>query len=378
VGLQWVSAENTNGGNMAYIEKRILKNGKVSYRARIRKDGVPEESKSFPTRREADLWSKRIEAGIIEDRYFGRDESKKRTFAQLVDRYIEKELPKNPKAYKKQKMMLTWWKAQLGKYFLCHVTAPMIADLRDKLLSQTTYRHKLRTPSTTNRWLACLSRMCAVAIKEYQWLKINPVKDIQRPKENKAKDRYLEKDEINKLLESCSRSRSPHLYAVVAFLLATGARKSEALAIKIGDLDFNRSTVTFRATKNGSDRTLHLSQNVLDILRNEKEKRAVFSEYFFPSMDGKKPACIRGAFERAVANCGLQGVTLHTLRHTMASHLGMSGFSVLEIGRCLGHKSMACTVRYSHMSTASTARPLNALNEEILGNLINVGQTQTA
>lgn len=363
---------------MAYIEKRVLKNGKISYRARVSQIGSPDISQSFPIYRDAVAWAQRMESEVRADRYFGRDESKERTFAQLVDRYIEKELPKNPKGYKKQKMMLTWWKAQLGKYFLCHITPPMIAELRDKLLSETTYRHKLRTSSTTNRWLACLSRLCTVAVKEYQWLKINPVKDIQRPKENKAKDRYLEKDEINKLLECCARSKSPHLYPVVSFLLATGARKSEVLGIKIGDIDFNRATATFRATKNGESRAIHLSQKVLDILRNEKEKRVVLSDYFFPSMDGKKPADIREAFERAIAESALKGVTLHTLRHTVASHLCMSGFSVLEIGNILGHKSMSMVKRYSHLSTASTARVLNKLNNEILGNLHHDGQTQTA
>lgn len=363
---------------MAFIEKRKLKNGKISYRARVRLIGSPEESESFPTRREAVAWSQRSEAEIREGRYFGREESKKRTFAELIDRYIEKELPKNPKGYKKQKMMLTWWKAQLGKYFLCHIASPLIAELRDKLLSEVTYRHKLRTPSTTNRWLAALSRVCTVAVKEYQWLKINPVKDIQRPRENKAKDRYLEKDEINRLLTSCQKSKSPHLFAVVSFLLASGARKSEVLGIKVGDIDFNRATATFRATKNGESRTIHLSQNVLDILRNEKEKRVVISEYFFPCMNGKKPADIREAFERAVADAGLNNVTLHTLRHTVASHLCMSGFSALEIGNILGHKSMSMVKRYSHLSTASTARLLDTLNDEILGNLSNGGQTQTA
>lgn len=52
-----------------------------------------------------------MEAEIRAGRYFGKDDSKEKTFANLADRYIEKELPKNPKAYQKQKMMMSWWKS---------------------------------------------------------------------------------------------------------------------------------------------------------------------------------------------------------------------------------------------------------------------------
>lgn len=354
---------------MAYIEKRKQKNGKVSYRARVRQAGSPDISQSFATRSEAIKWSQRMEAEVRAGRYFGREEDKEKTFAEFIDRYIEKELPKNPNGYKKQKMMLTWWKSQLGRYFLCHITPSMIAELRDKLLSEITYRHKLRTPSTANRYLASISRAFTVGVKEWQWLKENPIMKISRPKENKPRERYLEKEEINRLLTACQKSKSPHLYAVVSCLLATGARKSEILGLKIGDVDFIRATATFRNTKNGETRTVHISQHVLDILRNEKEKRIILSEYFFPSMDGKKPADIRGAWERAVEDAGLKNICLHTLRHTVASHLGMGGFSMLEIGNILGHKSMSMVKRYSHLSTASSAQLLNKLNDEILGQL---------
>ncbi len=356
---------------MAYIEKRKLKNGKISYRARIRQDGAPEKSQSFATRGAATKWAQRMEAEIRAGRYFGREEDKEKTFTEFIDRFIEKELPKNPKTYIKQKMMLSWWKTQLGRYFLCHITPSMIAELRDKLLSEVTCRYKLRTPSTTNRYIAALSRAFTIGVKEWQWLKENPIKKISRPKENKPRDRYLEKEEIDRLLTACRNSKSPHLYSVVSFLLATGARKSEVLGLKIGDIDFHRATVTFRNTKNGETRTVHLSQHVLELLKNEKRKRIVMSEYIFPSMDGKKPADIREAFERAVDVASLKDVSLHTLRHTVASHLSMNGFSVLEIGNILGHKSMSMVKRYSHLSSASTAKVLNTINQDFFGVLNN-------
>ena len=172
---------------MAYIEKRKFTNGKTTYRARIRQAGAPDVSQSFATKAEAVKWSQRMEAEIRAGRYFGREEDKEKTFAEFVDRYIEKELPKNPQAYKKQKQLLTWWRAQLSRYFLCHITPSMIAELRDKLLSEKTEKNKSRTPSTVNRYLASLSRAFTIAVREWQWMKENPFAKIRRLKDIKPK-----------------------------------------------------------------------------------------------------------------------------------------------------------------------------------------------
>jgi integrase len=258
---------------MAYIEKRKSPNGKLTYRARVRQAGSPDISSTFPTRTQAVKWSQRMEAEVRAGRYFGREETQEKTFAEFIDRYIEKELPKNQKAYQKQKMLLTWWKSHLGKYYLCHVTPSLTAELRDVLLSENTVRGKLRTTSTTNRYLAALSRAFTICIREWHWTKENPVLKITRPKEGKSRERYLEKDEIIFLLNACRKSKSLHLYAVTLFALTTGAPKGEILGLKWDDVNFKRNVATFRDTKNGEMRSVHLSTQILFCLHEERSKR---------------------------------------------------------------------------------------------------------
>lgn len=352
---------------MAFIQKRIYSNGSVSYRARIRVAGMPDKSATFTTRTQAKKWAQKMESEIRGGRYFGLQEDTEKTFAEFVDRYIEKELPKNPKSYQKYKSQLLWWKQHLGKYFLCHISPPMIAGLRDTLLQETTRRQSLRSNSTTNRYLAALSKAFTIAVKEWAWLKENPVLKITRPKENKPREQYLEKEQIAILLEACKKSKCPFLYAIVLLSLATGARKGEILGLKWTDLDFTRSTATFHATKNGETRTVPLSQAVIDLLKDERRKRAILSEFVFPSQNGKKPADIRTAWENTVEQVNLKNICFHSLRHTAASHLGMSGASTLEIAAILGHKTLAMVKRYSHLSVSSTARALMQMNKEILG-----------
>jgi integrase len=352
---------------MAQIEKRSHPTGKITWRARIRRKGWPDISESFPTKKEATEWTYRMETEVRAGRYFGRAEEQEHTFEQFIDRFIENELPKNPKGYKKQQMLLSWWKAKLGKYFLCHITPAMIAELRDSLMRETTRRGTLRSPATTNRYLAALSHAYTICQKEWHWIKENPVSKISKPKESRGRERYLEKDEINRLLGVCKKSKSPYLYAITLFALGTGARKGEILNLRWNDVDFSRCTAIFRDTKNGESRTIHLSDTIANCLREEQQKRLFCSEYVFPSQDGKRPADIKAGWENAVEEAGLVDVCFHTLRHTAASHLAIGGFSSLEIASVLGHKTLAMVKRYSHLSLSATARALDRLNDTILG-----------
>lgn len=352
---------------MASIEKRTYPDGTVMYRARVTKKGAPRLSQSFTTEREAKRWSHRMESEIINGRFFGREETKERTFTDFVDRYIETELPKNPKAFGKQRMMMLWWKEKLGEYFLSHISPAMISELRDSLLKGTTYRGTLRTRSTANRYLAALGKAFSVCEKQWFWIKESPMRRVSRLRENKARERYLTKDEITRLLDACRNNKSPHLYPVVIFALGTGARKGEILNLKWSNIDFFRSTATFMDTKNGENRTVHLSDQILNALEEHRGRRIVASTYIFNSLNGQKPADITKAWVNAVKQAGLgKDVVFHTLRHSAASHLAMNGLSMLEIGAVLGHKSNI-TKRYCHLSPQSTAKALNRLNDDIFG-----------
>jgi integrase len=256
----------------------------------------------------------------------------------------------------------------LKGYYLCHITPSVISELKGRLLEEQTPRGSLRSQTTANRYLAALSSAFGVAVREWNWVKENPVSKIARYKEGKPRERFLSKEEIERLLAICKTSRSPHLYAVTLFAVCSGARKGEILGLKWKDLDFVRNTATFRDTKNAETRTIPLSPVLVNCLLEERKKRAMPSEYVFSSSDGRQPACIRDAWENAVKEADLK-ICFHTLRHTAASHLTMGGASVLEVGAVLGHKTLAMVKRYSHLSVASTARVVHRMNEEVLGKI---------
>lgn len=352
---------------MAYIEKRTHSTGKITYRARIRINGMPETCASFPTRTAAKEWAHRKESELKTSRYFPHEAGKYKTFASFVDLYIQRDLPKNPKAFSKQQQLMLWWKSKLGKYYLNHISPSLIASCRDELLAEATCRGSIRSPSTVNRYLAALSKCFTTCIREYGLLKENPTLFISRPPESKARERFLSLDEINHLLDACRYSRSPHIFPVVVFALATGARRGEILNLKWEDL--HQEQATFRDTKNGDSRTITLTPFLLAILTREKKRRITLSPYIFPSLDGSQPADITSAWHEATKKASLPNLRFHDLRHTTASHLAMNGASTLEIAAILGHKTLAMVKRYSHFSNSATAKTLQRMNDVIFGNV---------
>jgi hypothetical protein len=183
--MHWASVEKSRGDFMAYIEKRTHDSGKTTYRARIRLSGSPDLSESFPTRREAKEWSAKMESDIRQGRYFGRSESKERTFAELVDRYLEQKFSSGSKSFRKCKIQLFWWKRKLKDYYLCYITPSVISELKEQLLKEETPRRTLRSQSTANRYLAALSGVFSVAVREWNWLKENPMSKVSRYREGK-------------------------------------------------------------------------------------------------------------------------------------------------------------------------------------------------
>jgi ribosomal protein L18 len=103
---------------MAYIQERKTTDGKTHYRVQIRLRGFPNEMATFERKTDAKLWAQQIKSSMREGRYFKTSESKKRTLAELVDRYIENVIPTKPKNAPACTAQLQWWKKQLGHCLL--------------------------------------------------------------------------------------------------------------------------------------------------------------------------------------------------------------------------------------------------------------------
>jgi integrase/recombinase XerD len=140
---------------------------------------------------------------------------------------------------------------------------------------------------------------------------------------------------------------------IVQTTYACGLRASEVLALRVEDIDSRRMLLWVRQGKGQKDRRVPLSPALLEALRAHWRQRRPRT-WLFP---GKTPSGQRslGALQRvvrrAVVAAGLtKKVSLHTLRHSYATHLLEAGVDVVTIQRLLGHRDLQTTARYLHLT----------------------------
>lgn len=199
--------------------------------------------------------------------------------------------------------------------------------------------------STINRKLACVSKMMTFA---FQRGLLSHVPTVPLEEEPEGRLRWLTLPEEHQALAMLEVMGEHDLRAFVGFLLDTGCRVSEALALQHGDLtlDGNRPTVTFWITKGGHSRTIPLTQ------------RAVASVRFFTGRSDLGPFVgldyweARAGWDRCRVRLGplFADVVLHTMRHTCASRLVQAGVDVVRVQKWLGHKDVKTTMIYAKLA----------------------------
>lgn len=352
---------------MAAIEKRTTKDGQTTYRVKVRLKGFPAQSATFTRLTDAKKWVQHTESAIREGRHFKNTEAKKHTLADAINRYIKSVLPHKPKSIKDQKSQLNWWKEAIGHYTLADITPALIAEQRDKLNNGTTILKTKRSSATVNRYLAVLSHLFTIAMKEWGWIENTPLRKVSKLKEPRGRIRFLADDERDRLLKTCRESDSPYLYTIVVLCLSTGARKMEVVGLTWDEIDLNRGVITLQDTKNGERRVLPIAGYALQVLKEHAKIRHLHSNLVFPGNNIKKPVDIRTPWETAIKKSEISNFRFHDLRHSAASYLAMNGATLAEIAEVLGHKTLQMVKRYAHLSEAHTAKVLAKMNERIFG-----------
>ena len=133
-------------------------------------------------------------------------------------------------------------------------------------------------------------------------------------------------------------------------IYSAGLRVSEAVNLRVQDIDSQRMTLHIRCGKGGKDRYVILSPVVYQALR-DYWRACRFSDYIFPNpKDPGKPLTTSSAMQLFKSAKSLAGVTkaggIHSIRHAFATHLLESGADLFAIKEWLGHSSIQSTVRY--------------------------------
>lgn len=178
----------------------------------------------------------------------------------------------------------------------------------------------------------------------------------------------LTQDEVLRLLKA-----EPSLKMRTAFITiyAAGLRVSEAVNLSARDIDSARMVIHIRQGKGGKDRYVMLSEQLLTILR-DYWRRARPPHWLFPGPNASQPITPRSlqrACRRAAVAAGIdKPITVHSLRHSFATHLLEQGVDVRVIQDLLGHRHITTTTRYARVALNTIQKiqsPLERLNLEL-------------
>jgi site-specific recombinase XerD len=181
----------------------------------------------------------------------------------------------------------------------------------------------------------------------------------------------LSLDEVTRFFEAITSIRHR---TILMTAYAAGLRISEVLALRVDDIDSQRMVIRIRQAKGSKDRYVMLSLRLLALLREywkAHRRREVYrpSPWLFPGNVPGRPLSDKPVYEACEAACRAAGldkhVTVHTLRHSFATHLLEDGTDLRTIQILLGDRSLNTTARYLHVATAalrSTRSPLDRLD----------------
>lgn len=198
---------------------------------------------------------------------------------------------------------------------------------------------------------------------------VNPVRGVRKAA-SVPKDRRLSIDEIKRLGAALNQLKdsgeNPTALAAIHFIALTGFRRSEALLLEANWIADDFRCIRFPDTKTGKQNRI-IGEAASRILKDRCKRKCQL--YVFPADFGSGPFVgLPRVLERVLRLANIQGVSLHTMRHTYASVAAEMGFSELTIAGLLGHASRGVTQRYIHIDEALVlaANKVSARIEELL------------
>lgn len=199
-----------------------------------------------------------------------------------------------------------------------------------------------------------LSAMFSFAIRE-ELLTVNPCLGARKPKDGK-RDRYLSIDEIKRLgaaLETVEHAGSNKMATdIIRLLLFTGCRRDEIAGLKWNEVDFEFGCLRLEKTKTGKS-VRPLGVPALALLK--QQSKLPDSDFVFPSLGGthQRQGFYQGTkrvWDKVRNLAKLEGVVIHTFRHTMGSAAVSAGESIAITGAILGHVNSRSTDIYAHVA----------------------------
>src|SRR6266852_992548 len=299
---------------------------------------------------------------------FGRDQ----TVAQYLERWLADAVVHSvrPKTYLNYELCVRRLMPHVGRMRLRALAPEHIQNALGKLLDRGL---SARTVRQVHMVLRCSLKQAVL----WRLLPTNPSDAVKPPRAERKEMRTLTEDEVHRLLAATLGTRHHSLWI---FLVTTGVRLGEALAIRWADVDLAEGRATIRRAlqrqrgvglvfvepKSGRGRrTVSFPRETVEVLaqqrrdldreRREAGERWQENDLVFPSPVGRPRdmTYLSYTFHRGLERAGLPRLRIHDLRHTAATHLMNRHVHPKVVQELLGHSTIAITLdTYSHVMPA--------------------------
>lgn len=261
----------------------------------------------------------------------------------------------------------------LGPKRLDAITNEVVQGLKNSL--------RAKTPKTVNNVLTVLNRMLKTAV-EWETMDRMPC-SIRLLKLPRASARFHDFDEYERLVAAAKSDALAYLIVLLGG--EAGLRCGEMMALEWSDVDLVKRQLRVErsdwkghvtAPKGGRWRCVPLTVRLAAALREHRHLR---SPRVLCSADGAPltQRLVQGLVARAARRANLRNVGVHVLRHTFCSHLAMRGAGARAIQELAGHRDLATTQRYMHVSPAAVESAIRLLDSGCSTVRGNSGETAT-
>jgi len=311
-----------------------------------RKAHTGTQSKTFPTRREAEIWAKATEAQLTPQKDLLSELPL--NVAEAITAFIAGPLSSHRSAANEAYPLKATAEGWLGSVMLSELTVRHLAIWRDQRLCRV-------KANTVMRELRIL-RVLLDWVRTEQGAEVNgnPARELKVKAGSDGRVAFLSAEEEGRLLAALSRRKNPDNAFLVRLALTTAMRRSELLGLRWQDIDLeHRVAQLWRKDcaaigKQQAQRLVPLSRSTIALLETRAERVGRLI---------KTTSCgARAAFERSKEEADLKELRFHDLRHIAISRLWMQGYSALEISAASGHRDLRMLMRYSHYAPEQRVR----------------------
>lgn len=263
------------------------------------------------------------------------------TFEELMNRFLSEHASKK-RSYRSYKVYAQNLMLFFKGYKLKEITPSLISEYKDMRLKRV-------KPASVNRELAILKVAFNMAIKQWEWMNVNPVCRIPLEPENNKRVKWLSTEEEGRLMSHCPLWLKP----IIETALLTGLRLGELTALTWKDIDLNEKVIYVLSSKNGEQRAIPINDRLCSILLSLKAE----GDRVFPYSN----SFISHQFKRACHTAKIDDIRFHDLRHCYATSLVRKGVDLYRVSRLLGHKTISMTERYSHLNLESLRQAVSQI-----------------